>query len=49
MELLAAQGQELRFVTAADGRVSVELTDSAGHQLSVIGPADLFRLLRQSP
>ncbi len=47
-QVLAAQGQEIRFVTAPNGRVSVELTDSAGHPLSVIGPDDLFRLLRQS-
>jgi hypothetical protein len=47
-QVLAAQGRELRFVTGGDGRVSVELTDSAGHPLRVIGPSDLFRLLKQS-
>jgi hypothetical protein len=45
---LAAQGKEVRFVTSADGRrVSVELTDAAGHPLDVIGPSALFQLLKQ--
>jgi hypothetical protein len=35
----------VRFGTGADGRVSVELTDTAGHALDAIGPAGLFRLL----
>jgi hypothetical protein len=48
-QMLAAQGRELRFVTSADGRVSVELTDAAGQALDVIGPSGLFRLLAQSP
>lgn len=48
-EMLAAQGRELRFVTSADGRVSVELTDATGNALDVIGPSGLFRLLAQSP
>ena len=48
-QMLAAQGKELRFATSADGRVSVELTDAAGHALDVIGPSGLFRLLAQSP
>ena len=43
---LAAQGREVRFATGADGRVSVELTDSYGHPLDVIGPIGLFRLLK---
>jgi len=47
-QVLAAQGKELRFMTSADGRVSVELTDTAGHPLGVIGPSGLFRLLQQS-
>jgi hypothetical protein len=47
-QALAAQGKELRFVTGENGRVSVELTDTAGRPLRVIGPSDLFRLLRQS-
>jgi hypothetical protein len=46
-QTLAAQGKELRFGTDADGRVSVELTDSAGHEIDVIGPDGLFRLLQQ--
>jgi hypothetical protein len=48
-QMLAAQGRELRFVTSADGRVSVELTDATGNALDVIGPSGLFRLLAQSP
>ncbi len=43
---LAAQGREVRFATGVDGRVSVELTDSYGHPLDVIGPIGLFRLLK---
>jgi hypothetical protein len=43
---LAAQGREVRFGTGADGRVSVELTDMAGHRVEPIGPAGLFRLLK---
>ncbi|HEY7967271.1 MAG TPA: hypothetical protein VID68_09595 [Solirubrobacteraceae bacterium] len=46
-QTLAAQGKELRFGTDADGRVSVELTDSMGHEIDVIGPVGLFRLLQQ--
>ena len=46
-QTLAAQGKELRFGTDADGRVSVELTDSAGREIDVIGPDGLFRLLQQ--
>jgi hypothetical protein len=46
-QTLAAQGKELRFGTGADGRVSVELTDSAGHEVDVIGTDGLFRLLQQ--
>jgi hypothetical protein len=45
---LAEQGREVRFETGADGRVSVELTDSAGRSVDVIGPAGLFRLLKLS-
>ena len=45
-QTLAAQGKELRFDQAADGRVSVELVDISG-RLDVIGPAGLFRLLQQ--
>jgi hypothetical protein len=48
-QMLAAQGKELRFATSADGRVSVELTDTAGHSLDIIGPSGLFRLLSQQP
>jgi hypothetical protein len=44
---LAAQGQELRFGRDRDGRVSVELTDTAGHALCAIAPSELFRLLSQ--
>src|ERR1700678_3609239 len=33
LQMLAAEGKELRFATSADGRVSVELTDTAGHAL----------------
>ena len=47
-QLLAAQGRELRFVTSADGRVSVELIDTAGRSLDVISPEGLFRLLKQT-
>jgi hypothetical protein len=47
-QVLADQDRELRFITGGDGRVSVELTDSAGHPLGVIGPSDLFALLKQS-
>lgn len=43
---LAAQGREVRFGTGADGRVSIELTDSAGDQVHHIGPVGLFRLLK---
>jgi hypothetical protein len=43
---LAAQGREVRFGTGADGRVSVELTDTAGHALHDLGPIGLFRLLK---
>ena len=43
---LAAQGREVRFGTGADGRVSVELTDMAGHPVEPIGPIGLFRLLQ---
>ena len=43
---LAAQGREVRFGTRADGRVSVELTDSAGHALDDLGPIGLFQLLK---
>jgi hypothetical protein len=46
-QTLAAQGQELRFGRSRDGRVSVELTDTAGRALCAIGPAELFRLLSQ--
>ncbi|HLW96942.1 MAG TPA: hypothetical protein VKS25_16330 [Solirubrobacteraceae bacterium] len=46
-QTLAAEGKELRFGTDADGRVLVELTDSAGHEIDVIGPDGLFRLLQQ--
>jgi hypothetical protein len=44
---LAAQGKELRFETGADGRVSVELTDTAGRPLGVLGPSALFQLIQQ--
>jgi hypothetical protein len=44
---LAAQGRELRFGRSRDGRVSVELTDTAGRALCAIGPSELFRLLAQ--
>jgi len=47
-QTLAAQGQELRFGQSADGRVSVELIDSSGRALDVIGPSGLFRLLQQA-
>ena len=47
-QTLAAQGKELRFGQSADGRVSVELTDSSGRALDVIGPSGLFQLLRQA-
>jgi hypothetical protein len=47
-QTLAAQGQELRFGQSADGRVSVELTDTSGRALDVIGPSGLFRLLQQA-
>jgi hypothetical protein len=47
-QTLAAQGKELRFGQSADGRVSVELTDSSGHALDVIGPSGLFQLLQQA-
>ena len=47
-QMLEAQGRELRFVTGADGRVLVELTDASGTALNVIGPSELFRLLAQS-
>lgn len=43
---LAETGREVRFGTGADGRVSVELTDMAGHSLEPLGPVGLFRLLR---
>jgi hypothetical protein len=46
-ETLAAEGKELRFGRSADGRVSVELTDTSGHPLDVIGPSGLFQLLDQ--
>ncbi|HEX4035803.1 MAG TPA: hypothetical protein VHX66_15265 [Solirubrobacteraceae bacterium] len=46
-QTLAAEGKELRFGTGADGRVSVELTDSAGQEVDVIGTDGLFRLLQQ--
>jgi hypothetical protein len=42
---LDAQGKAVRFGTGADGRVSVELTDSHGRALDVLGPLGLFRLL----
>jgi hypothetical protein len=48
-QTLAAEGKELRFATGADGRVSVELTDTTGHEIDVIGPAGLFALLQQQP
>ena len=47
-QTLEAQGKELRFATEADGRVRVELTDTAGHALDVIEPSGLFALLKQS-
>ena len=47
-QTLAAQGKELRFGQRADGRVSVELTDTSGRALDVIGPSGLFRLLPQA-
>ena len=47
-QTLAAQGKELRFGQSADGRVSVELTDSSGRALDVIGPSGLFQLLQQA-
>jgi hypothetical protein len=47
-QTLAAQGKELRFGQSADGRVSVELTDSSGRALDVIGPSGLFLLLQQA-
>jgi len=47
-QMLAAQGRELRFGMSADGRVSVELIDTTGHSLDVIGPDGLFRLLKQT-
>ncbi|HVC85762.1 MAG TPA: hypothetical protein VNC12_10980 [Solirubrobacteraceae bacterium] len=47
-QTLAAQGKELRFGQSADGRVSVELTDTSGRALDVIGPSGLFRLLQQA-
>jgi hypothetical protein len=43
---LAEQGREVRFATDAEGHVSIELTDSAGHPVDVIGPRGLFRLLK---
>jgi hypothetical protein len=43
---LAAQGREVRFEAHADGHVSIELTDSAGHALDEICPAGFFRLLK---
>ena len=43
---LAAQGRAVRFGTGADGRVSIELTDSDGHALDELGPIGLFRLLK---
>jgi hypothetical protein len=43
---LEAQGRELRFGTGLDGRVSVELTDTAGRAVDQIGPVGLFRLLK---
>ena len=43
---LAAQGREVRFEAHADGHVSIELTDRAGHPLDEIGPLGLFRLLK---
>jgi hypothetical protein len=46
-QALAAQGKELRFGRSADGRVSVELTDTSGRALDVIGPSGLFLLLAQ--
>jgi hypothetical protein len=47
-QTLAAQGKELRFGQSADGRVSVELIDSSGRALDVIGPSGLFQLLQQA-
>jgi hypothetical protein len=47
-QTLAAQGKELRFGQSADGRVSVELTDTSGRAVDVIGPSGLFRLLQQA-
>jgi hypothetical protein len=46
-QALAAQGKELRFGRSADGRVSVELTDTSGRAVDVIGPSGLFLLLAQ--
>jgi hypothetical protein len=47
-QTLAAEGKELRFARAADGRVSVELTDGSGRALDVIGPSGLFALLAKA-
>ena len=47
-QTLAAQGKELRFGQSTDGRVSVELIDSSGRALDVIGPSGLFQLLQQA-
>ena len=44
---LAEQGKELRFGRGADGRVSVELADAAGHR-DAIGPSGLFQLLKRA-
>ena len=45
-ESLAAQGREVRFGKGKDGRVSIELTDGAGHAVGVIRADRLFRLLK---
>ena len=43
---VVVQGERRIVGTGADGRVSVELTDMAGHPVEPIGPIGLFRLLR---
>ena len=47
-QMLAAEGRELRFGTDEAGRVSVELTDTAGICTDVIGSAGLLRLLARA-
>jgi hypothetical protein len=46
-ETLAAEGKQLRFDRSSDGRISVELTDTSGHPLYALRPAEIFRLLQQ--